>query len=269
MSPIKERHAEAVTNDADPSVTILHIWDEIKRAAEDEVAQEPLLGGYLHDYILRHRSFSDSLSHNLASALIYKGVTDNAVHRLMVDVLQANPDAVEASLWDLQAISMRDPAAHGYLYPFLYYKGFRALQCWRLAHGLWKSGRKGLAYFLQSRISEVFSMDIHPAAEIGQGIFIDHGTGIVIGETSVVENDVSLLHNVTLGGTGKDVGDRHPKVRRGVLVGAGATILGNIVVGIGSKVAAGSMVLNPVPATVQWRACPPKSWVSPRRNPPH
>lgn len=223
------------------------IWEDIRRAALAEAEQEPLLAGYLYDYILRHGSFANALCHNLSSALTDKGMTDATVHHLVVDTLEATPQVIEASLWDLEATVTRDPAAHEHLLPFLYYKGFRALQCWRVSHGLWQQGRKSLAHFLQSRISEVFSIDIHPAARIGCGVFIDHGTGIVIGETAVVEENVSLLHNVTLGGTGKEAGDRHPKIRRGVLVGAGAKILGNIEVGICSKVASGSVVLDNVP----------------------
>lgn len=230
------------------AVGTVYIWGEIRRAASAEFEREPVLGGYLYDYVLRHQNFADALCHNLVSALTDKGMTDAAVHHLVIGVLHHTPEAVEASMCDLDAIVARDPAANGHLHPFLYYKGFRALQCWRVAHGLWLQGRKGPAYFLQSRISEVFSMDIHPAARIGRGIFIDHGTGVVIGETCVVEDNVSILHNVTLGGTGKETDDRHPKVRQGVLIGAGAKILGNIEVGMGSKVAAGSVVLNPVPS---------------------
>jgi serine O-acetyltransferase len=148
---------------------------------------------------------------------------------------------------DLTAVLERDPAARGMAQPFLHFKGFHALQSYRIAHWLWQEGRHPLALYLQSRISEAFAVDIHPAAVIGKGILIDHGTSVVIGETAVVGDDVSLLHEVTLGGTGKESGDRHPKVRSGVLIGAGAKILGNVRIGDGSKIAAGSVVLNEVP----------------------
>jgi serine O-acetyltransferase len=145
------------------------------------------------------------------------------------------------------AARTRDPAARGYAQPFLYYKGFHALQAYRVAHWLWGHKRHGLAAHLQNRISEAFGVDVHPAARIGSGILIDHGTSVVIGETAVVEDNVSLLHEVTLGGTGKESGDRHPKVRRGALIGAGAKILGNVEIGMGAKVAACSVVLKDVP----------------------
>jgi serine O-acetyltransferase len=148
---------------------------------------------------------------------------------------------------DLLAARTRDPAARGYAQPFLYYKGFHALQAYRVAHQLLEQGRQALAAHLQNRISEAFGVDVHPAARIGSGVLIDHGTSVVIGETAVVEDYVSMLHEVTLGGTGKETGDRHPKVRRGVLIGAGAKILGNIEIGIGAKVGAGSVVLRDVP----------------------
>jgi serine O-acetyltransferase len=141
----------------------------------------------------------------------------------------------------------RDPACHSYLDAFLFYKGFHALECYRVAHWLWRQGREAMGLFLQSRISQLFSVDVHPAAKIGQGIMFDHGTGIVIGETAVVEDDVSIMQDVTLGGTGKESGDRHPKIRRGVLLSLGAKILGNIEVGEYSRVGAGSVVLKPIP----------------------
>jgi serine O-acetyltransferase len=153
----------------------------------------------------------------------------------------------EALRRDLTAVLQRDPAARGLAQPFLHYKGFHALQAHRVAHWLWGKGRESLACYLQSRVSEVFAVDIHPAARMGKGILIDHGTGVVIGETAVVGDDVSLLHEVTLGGTGKECGDRHPKVGNGVMIGAGAKILGNVRIGNGSKVAAGSVVLHEVP----------------------
>jgi serine O-acetyltransferase len=169
-----------------------------------------------------------------------------AMSDLISDTIRRHPEIVTASLYDLDAVLARDPACESALVPFLYYKGFKALQGYRVAHALWLAGRVGVARFLQSRIADVFAMDIHPAARIGRGVFIDHGTGVVVGETTVVEDDVSILQSVTLGGTGKESGDRHPKIRRGVMIGAGAGVFGNIEIGEGSKVAAGSVVLAPV-----------------------
>jgi len=164
------------------------------------------------------------------------------------EALASSPQIGEAIRADLRAVRERDPASTSFSHPFLYFKGFQALQSYRVAHWLWTEDRHSLALFLQNRISQVFAVDIHPAARIGHGILIDHGTGVVIGETAVVENDVSMLHDVTLGGTGKETGDRHPKVREGVLIGAGAKILGNVEIGNCSRIAAGSVVTHPVPA---------------------
>ena len=160
---------------------------------------------------------------------------------------EANPEWSKTLRVDMQAVYDRDPACERYIDPLLYFKGFHAIQTHRLAHWLWNTGRRDFALYLQSRMSAIFQVDIHPAVKMGQGIFFDHATGIVIGMTAVIEDDVSILQGVTLGGTGKETGDRHPKIRRGVLIGAGAEILGNIEVGCCSKVAAGSVVLKPVP----------------------
>lgn len=170
---------------------------------------------------------------------------------LMVEVcreaLASDPQITVAAERDMRAIRDRDPACRGYLQPFLFYKGYIGLQAYRVAHWLWRHDRQVLAYYLQSRVSELFAVDINPAARIGSGVFIDHAHGIVIGETAVVGDDVSMLHSVTLGGTGKERGDRHPKIGRGVLIGAGAKVLGNITIGDEARIAAGSVVLNPVP----------------------
>jgi serine O-acetyltransferase len=170
-----------------------------------------------------------------------------SIREFMGEAFDASPDVRVAIRADLEAVVKRDPASHGVSEPFLHYKGFHALEAYRVAHWLWQAGRHALACYLQNRISEVFAVDIHPAARIGKGILIDHATSVVIGETAVVDDDVSMLHEVTLGGTGKTTGDRHPKVRHGVLIGAGAKILGNVEIGEGSKVAAGSVVLTDVP----------------------
>ena len=229
------------------NVVELEIWTELRRSALAESEREPLLSGHLYDLVIRHRGYPEALSYLIAASLANHVFNVVAMSDLISDTIRRDPAIATASLYDLEAVRARDPACEQVLVPFLYYKGFKALQGYRVAHALWAEGRAGVAHFLQSRIADVFAMDIHPAARIGHGVFIDHGTGIVIGETSVVEDDVSMLQEVTLGGTGKVSGDRHPKVRRGVMLGAGAKILGNIEIGEGSKVAAGSVVLAPVP----------------------
>ena len=169
-----------------------------------------------------------------------------AVSEMFDEAYLLSPAIVEAAMQDIQAVVNRDPAVSSYLTVLIHFKGFQALQVHRLAHYLWHKGRTDLALFIQSRNSEAFSVDIHPAAKIGKGVMFDHATGIVIGETAVVEDNVSLLQGVTLGGTGNESGDRHPKVREGVMIGSGAKVLGNIEIGRGSKVGAGSVVLNNV-----------------------
>lgn len=209
--------------------------------------REPILAGFLHATILKHRTIESSLSLHLAGKLATESLPSMLVRELIDETLHNDPTIGEAICVDLQAVYDRDPASHGYMTPFLYFKGFHALQSYRMAHWLWTQDRRVLALHLQNRISEVFGVDIHPAARIGRGVMIDHGTSVVIGETAVVENNVSLLHEVTLGGTGKEIGDRHPKVRQGVLIGAGAKVLGNIEIGAGAKIASGSVVLDAVP----------------------
>jgi serine O-acetyltransferase len=223
------------------------VWAELRRAAIEESEREPVLSGHLYDLVIRHPGYPEALAYLIAASLGNHVFNVVAMSDLTSDTIRRNPEIVTSSLYDLDAVLARDPACETALVPFLYYKGFKGLQGYRVAHALWIAGRIGVARFLQSRIADVSAMDIHPAARIGRGVFIDHGTGIVIGETSVVEDDVSILQSVTLGGTGKESGDRHPKIRRGVMIGAGAEILGNIEVGEGSKVAAGSVVLAPVP----------------------
>ena len=206
-----------------------------------------MLASFLFASVLGHKKLEDGLSVILANKLHTPELPAILLRDLINDAL-AEDVSIRASIRaDLLAARTRDPAARGYAQPFLYYKGFHALQAYRVAHWLWEQERYGLAAHLQNRISEAFGVDVHPAARIGSGVLIDHGTSVVIGETAVVEDNVSLLHEVTLGGTGKESGDRHPKVRRGVLIGAGAKILGNIEIGIGAKVAACSVVLRDVP----------------------
>jgi serine O-acetyltransferase len=223
------------------------LWEQIQAEARGEAEREPMLVSFLHATVLRHKTLEAGLSVILANKLHTPEVPAIYFRDLIQETFAADPSIRASIRADLLAARTRDPAARGYAHPFLYYKGFHALQAYRVAHWLWNGGRQGLAAHMQNRISEAFGVDVHPAARIGSGIIIDHGTSVVIGETAVVEDNVSILHEVTLGGTGKERGDRHPKVRRGVLLGAGAKILGNIEIGLGAKVAAGSVVLRDVP----------------------
>lgn len=222
-------------------------WDQIQAEAQQESTCEPMLVSFLFASVLAHKRLEDGLGLILANKLHTPDLPAILLRDLINQVFEKDSSIRASIRADLLAARTRDPAARGYAQPFLYYKGFHALQAYRVAHWLWKQERRGLAAHLQNRISEAFGVDVHPAARIGSGVLIDHGTSVVIGETAVVEDNVSLLHEVTLGGTGKESGDRHPKVRRGVLIGAGAKILGNIEVGIGAKVAACSVVLKDVP----------------------
>jgi serine O-acetyltransferase len=224
------------------------VWSALRSQAEELVIAEPSIASFAHATILKHQRLEDALSYHLAKKVGADDFSPMLAREIFDEALNAEPRIGEAVRADLSAIFERDPACHSYIQAFLFFKGFHALQCYRIAHWLWSQQRYWLAYFLQSRVSELFGVDIHPAARLGRGILMDHATGIVIGETAVVEDDVSLLHGVTLGGTGKETGDRHPKIRRGVLLSVGAKVLGNIEVGEYSRVGAGSLVLKPVPA---------------------
>jgi serine O-acetyltransferase len=223
------------------------LWQSIRDEVARDVEREPILASYLHATVLNHKSLEDALGFLLAGKLESSVLPAMLVRELIADAVEAKPGIGQSIRADIRAIRDRDPAAKRFSEPFLYYKGFHALQTYRVGHWLWHQGRKALALFLQNRTSEVFGVDIHPAARIGDGILIDHATSVVVGETAVIEDNVSILHEVTLGGTGKAEGDRHPKVRHGVLIGAGAKILGNVEVGRGAKVGAGSVVLEDVP----------------------
>jgi serine O-acetyltransferase len=223
------------------------VWDAIRQEVALEVEREPILASFFHATILKHATLEDALSFHLAGKLGGPSLGDMQIREVFDEAFAASPEISQAIRADLCAVEARDPATEGFSQPVLYFKGFQALQSYRVAHWLWEQGRKSLALFLQNRISQVFAVDIHPAARIGRGILIDHGTSVVIGETAVVENDVSMLHEVTLGGTGKQTGDRHPKVREGVLIGTGAKVLGNVEIGRGAKIGAGSVVLSDVP----------------------
>jgi len=223
------------------------VWDEICREARQATSDEPLMGGFLHACILHHKNLKNALSYRISAKLASNEMSMVVVREIVEEAYAADPALVHAARADLVAIYERDPACHRLLQPILYFKGYQAMQAYRVGHYLWKQGKRDLAYFIQMRVSEIFGVDIHPAARIGQGIMIDHAHSIVIGETAVVGDNVSMLHSVTLGGTGKEEEDRHPKIGDGVLIGAGAKVLGNIEVGHCSRIAAGSVVLEAVP----------------------
>ncbi len=222
------------------------VWPLLREEVAAAVDHEPILETMLTETVLQHQSFDDALIHHL-TACIHCGDDDVLIPQAIRDAISSDPAISQSALLDLAAVVDRDSACHQYSVPFLYFKGFHALQAYRVAHWLWQQGRQSLALLFQNRISAQFGVDIHPAARIGHGIMFDHANGIVIGETAVVGNNVSIMQSVTLGGTGKEEGDRHPKVGDGVLISAGAKILGNIVIGEGAKVGAGSVVLQAVP----------------------
>ncbi|HAD24572.1 MAG TPA: serine O-acetyltransferase [Alphaproteobacteria bacterium] len=224
------------------------VWTTIRSAAEELAKTEPVLSSLLYATVLNQHRLEDSLAYHLSQRLGTLEVPALLVQQVFEAAYDADPEIAAAARCDIVAVYDRDPACSSYLEPLLYFKGFHALQGYRIAHWLIGQGRRGLALYLQDRISEVFGVDINPLAKVGRGIMIDHGTGVVIGETAVVEDGVSLLQGVTLGGTGKETGDRHPKIRKGSLIGANATILGNIEVGECARIGAGSVVLADVPA---------------------
>lgn len=223
------------------------MWSAVQSEVAAMSGAEPVLADFLQTTVLRHARFEEALAQHLAVKLAGGALDAHALAELIGEVLAADPEITDASIADLQAVRERDPACTAYAIPLLFFKGYHALQCYRIGHWLWRQRREALAWTVQNRISEVFAVEIHPAARIGRGILLDHGTGFVVGETAVIDDHVSILQEVTLGGTGKEHGDRHPKIRRGVLIGAGAKILGNIVVGEGAKIGAGSVVLDDVP----------------------
>jgi serine O-acetyltransferase len=236
------------TSQVDALTSVDPVWFEIQRDARAIVQAEPAMASFVYGTILNHACLEDAIVHRIADRLHNHVVTAELFRCSFQDALADDPAIAATMRIDLAAVYDRDPACHRYIEPVLYFKGFHAIETHRLAHWLWRKGRRDLAYYLQSRMSEVFQTDIHPAVPMGKGIFLDHATGLVVGETAVIEDDVSILQDVTLGGTGKQESDRHPKIREGVLIGAGAKILGNIEIGRCSKVAAGSVVLKPVPA---------------------
>ena len=222
-------------------------WSEIRLRADKIVAREPALQALINETVLNRQDFAECLTYRLVRKLVKHSESIEVIHETFIGVFSQNREILEHIAADMVAFRERDPACQDVLTPLLYFKGLQALICYRVAHRLWSEGRTEFALYLQSLISETFAVDIHPAAKIGSGILLDHATGFVAGETTVIESDVSILHEVTLGGTGKERGNRHPKVRSGVLLGAGAKILGNVEIGEGAKVGAGSVVLKDVP----------------------
>ena len=223
------------------------VWARVRREATAVVENEPALGGFMHLTVLDHVRLEDAVIQRVADRLGNTTVLSAMIAQAFREAVSDDAGIAAAFRSDIVAFEDRDPACDRFIEPLLYFKGYHAIEAHRLAHWLWNHGRRDLALYLQSRSSEVFQVDINPGARLGRGLFFDHATGIVIGETAVVEDDVSLLQNVTLGGTGKETGDRHPKIRHGVMIGAGSKILGNIEVGCCSRVAAGSVVLKAVP----------------------
>jgi serine O-acetyltransferase len=223
------------------------IWEKLCEEAKNEIILEPALASYLYSSILSHKNMADALAFVLANKLGSSVLLDSQLLELFSKCYRDDPALVQCAIADMQAVLERDPACDKYVQIILYFKGFQALQAQRIGHSLYLSGRKSLALLLQHRISEMFHVDAHPAAKIGKGVMIDHATGVVIGETAVIGDNVSILHNVTLGGTGTTDGDRHPKIGNGVVLGAGATVLGPVIVGANVKIGAGSVVLQDIP----------------------
>jgi serine O-acetyltransferase len=223
------------------------VWTRICEEAQQSILEEPLLGGLVHASLLHHSTMERALAYRFSMKLASREMSEQILREIADEAYSSDPGLGQAARADLMAVFDRDPACHRYLQPILFFKGYQAVQAYRIAHWLWQEGRKDLAYFVQMRVSEFFGVDIHPAARIGRGIMIDHAHSIVIGETAVVGDNVSMLHSVTLGGTGKEDGDRHPKIGNGVLIGAGAKVLGNIHIGDCSRIASGSVVLSDVP----------------------
>ncbi len=234
------------------------VWSHIREEAKAAVRDEPLLGGFIHSGILHHASLERALAYRFSLKLCSGEMSEQILREIADEAYDSDPGLGQAARADIVAVYDRDPACHRFMQPLMFFKGFQAIQAYRIGHWLWTSGRRDLAYFVQMRVSEAFGVDIHPNARMGKGIMIDHAHSVVIGETAVVDDNVSMLHSVTLGGTGKEDGDRHPKIGNGVLIGAGAKILGNIHIGERSRIAAGSVVLHDVPRCTTVAGVPAK-----------
>jgi serine O-acetyltransferase len=234
------------------------VWGAIRKEAEAVVDKEPMMSSFIYNTILNQASLEDAVIFRIAERLHNRDFSADLVRQSFHQMKEHSGEWSEVLRTDIAAVYDRDPACSRFIEPILYFKGFHAIQTHRLAHWNLKNGNKDIALYLQSRSSQVFQTDINPAAEFGRGIFLDHATGVVIGETAKIGDDVSILHGVTLGGTGKEWEDRHPKIGNGVLLGAGATVLGNIEVGHCSRIAAGSLVIKPVPEKVTIAGIPGK-----------
>lgn len=226
------------------------LWKAVRYEVQLRADFEPIMSTFFHATVLNHDTFEGALSFLLASKLDSPVISSMAIREIFDEAYNKEPSIIHAAEIDIKAIRSRDPACNSYSTPLLFYKGFHALQSHRVASWLWNQERHSLAFYLQNQMSAIFGVDIHPAAQIGCGIMFDHATGVVIGETAVIEDDVTMLHGVTLGGTGKVQGDRHPKIRKDVLIGASASVIGNIEIGEGAKVGAGSVVMKDVPPHV-------------------
>ncbi len=259
ISPLAAAHIR--TLGLAPEATL---WDIMRREAKQASQAEPLLVNYLNAALLNHNCFEVALSFKLATKLESALLPMTMIRSVIEEALATDARIAAAACYDLAAVYSRDPACDDITFAFLCLKGFHALQAQRITHWLWQHNRRPLAKLLQNQISERLGVDMHPAAHLGRGIMLDHATGIVVGETAVIEDDVSMLHSVTLGGTGNESGDRHPKIRRGVLLSAGCKIIGNIEVGEGAKVGAGSVVLADVPPHVTVAGVPAKIVGTPR-----
>lgn len=242
------RDGAVIMAETKPKVTTVDpVWQRVCDEAQEAIQMEPLLGGLIHSSLLHHPSMERALAYRFSLKLASGEMSEQILREIADEAYASDPELGAAARADIMAVYDRDPACHRFLQPILFFKGYQAVQAYRVGHWLWRQGRKDMAYFVQMRVSEVFGVDIHPAARIGKGLMIDHAHSIVIGETAVVGDNVSMLHSVTLGGTGKEDGDRHPKIGNGVLIGAGAKVLGNITIGNCSRIAAGSVVLQDIP----------------------
>ena len=259
-SSINQRYATELAEESNIAeiASAGSLWQAMRREVKARAEFEPIMATYFQATVLNHDTLEGSLSFLLASKLDSTVVSSMALREIIQDAFASEASLTRAAEIDIKATRDRDPACNSYSTPFLFYKGFQALQIHRVAHWLWVQERHSLAFFLQNQVSTIFGVDIHPAARIGCGIMLDHATGLVIGETAIVEDDVSILHGVTLGGTGKESDDRHPKVRSGVMIGANASIIGNIEIGEGAKVGAGSVVMKDVPPHVTVAGIPAK-----------
>ncbi|KQT53720.1 serine acetyltransferase [Aureimonas sp. Leaf454] len=234
------------------------IWERVREEALEAVEREPVLSGFFYATVLNHLSLEDAVIHRISQRLHHSDVPAVIITQAFTSLLRDETPWSEILRSDLQAVLDRDPACERFIEPLLYFKGFHAIQTHRLAHRLWNDGRRDFALYLQSRSSAIFQTDINPASKLGRGLFFDHATGIVVGQTAEIGDNVSILQDVTLGGNGKEHGDRHPKIGHGVLIGAGAKVLGNIRVGDCSKIAAGSVVLKAVPSHTTVAGVPAK-----------